>query len=59
MIEIADDLVRVVQLPNPALRIVCIVPSITETLFAFSAGDRVVGITDYCIHPAELVAGKA
>ncbi len=37
-------------------RIVSLVPSITETLFAFGAGERVVGVTDYCIHPADGVA---
>ncbi|MGE5264163.1 MAG: helical backbone metal receptor [Acidobacteriota bacterium] len=39
-------------------RIVSLVPSITETLFAFGAGDRVVGVTDYCIHPADQVVAK-
>ncbi len=40
-------------------RIVSLVPSITETLFAFGAGERVVGVTDYCIHPTDGVTGKA
>ncbi len=40
-------------------RIVSLVPSITETLFAFGAGERVVGVTDYCIHPADGAAQKA
>jgi ABC-type Fe3+-hydroxamate transport system substrate-binding protein len=53
-----DDLGREVVLPGPARRIICLVPSITETLFAFGAGDRVAGVTDYCIHPAAGVAGK-
>ncbi len=39
-------------------RIVSLVPSLTETLFAFGAGERVVGVTDYCIHPADGVADK-
>ncbi len=39
-------------------RIVSLVPSWTEALFAFGAGDRVVGVTDYCIHPADGVAAK-
>ena len=39
-------------------RIVSLVPSWTEALFTFGAGDRVVGVTDYCIHPAEGVAAK-
>jgi len=39
-------------------RIVCLVPSITETLFAFGAGPGVVGITDYCVHPLQEVQAK-
>jgi ABC-type Fe3+-hydroxamate transport system substrate-binding protein len=58
MIRRMDDMGREVALDRPAKRIVCLVPSITETLFAFGAGDRVVGVTDYCIHPASGVAGK-
>jgi ABC-type Fe3+-hydroxamate transport system substrate-binding protein len=37
---------------------VSLVPSITETLFALGAGDRVVGVTDYCVHPSEKVATR-
>ncbi|HKD99931.1 MAG TPA: helical backbone metal receptor [Planctomycetota bacterium] len=37
-------------------RIVCLCPSITEALFAIGAGDRVVGVTEYCVHPQERVA---
>lgn len=40
-------------------RIVSLVPSVTESLFAFGAGARLVGVTDYCIHPADGVATKA
>lgn len=39
------------------LRIVCLVPSITELLFAIGLGPWVVGRTGYCIHPREGVAG--
>lgn len=37
-------------------RIISLVPSITELLFALGLGDQVVGRTHYCIHPAPLVA---
>ncbi len=37
-------------------RIVSLVPSLTETLFALGVGARVVGVTEYCVHPAESVA---
>src|SRR5690606_36737846 len=48
--------------PRPALaappaRIVCLVPSITESLFALGLGPRVVGVTDWCVHPKEALAG--
>jgi ABC-type Fe3+-hydroxamate transport system substrate-binding protein len=58
MIERTDDLNRTLRLDRPAQRVVCLVPSITETLFLFGAGERVAGITDYCVHPAVCVAGK-
>ena len=38
-------------------RIVSLVPSLTESLFALGLGSRVVGVTDWCVHPAEAVAG--
>jgi ABC-type Fe3+-hydroxamate transport system substrate-binding protein len=33
------------------MRVVSLVPSLTETLFAIGAGESVVGITDFCIFP--------
>lgn len=35
----------------PDARIVCLVPSITELLFALGLGSRVVGRTGFCVHP--------
>lgn len=43
-----------VALPASPRRVVSLVPSVTETLFALGLGDRVVGVTDWCIHPADL-----
>ncbi|GAB4323363.1 MAG: helical backbone metal receptor [Phototrophicales bacterium] len=45
-----------IPITEPARRVVSLVPSLTETLFDLNLGDRLVGITDYCIHPAEEVA---
>ena len=43
---------------DPArLRIACLVPSITETLFALGLGDQVVARTGFCIHPDPAVRG--
>ncbi len=39
-----------------ARRIVSLVPSLTEALFELGLGPRVVGVTDWCIHPADAVA---
>lgn len=47
--------VRHAPVTAPA-RIVSLVPSITELLFALGLGDRVVGRTHYCVHPAPAVA---
>ncbi|HSP35176.1 MAG TPA: helical backbone metal receptor [Thermoanaerobaculia bacterium] len=38
----------------PPKRVVSLVPSLTETLFAIGAGASVVGITDFCIFPPDL-----
>ncbi len=46
-----DQMNRSIFLEKPPLRIVSIVPSQTELLFDLGLGDRVVGITKFCIHP--------
>lgn len=40
-------------------RIVSLVPSTTESVCAFGAGDRLVGCTRYCTEPAAALAGVA
>jgi len=42
--------------PGAPSRIVSLAPSITEILFALGVGDRVVGVTRFCDHPAEVTA---
>ncbi len=44
---------RQVSLPAPPRRIVSLVPSVTEVLFAIAAQDRLAGVTDFCDYPAE------
>ena len=34
-------------------RIICMIPSVTESVFALGCGDRVVGVTDFCNYPSE------
>lgn len=58
LIEITDALNRRLVLNAAAQRIVSLVPSITETLFALGAGDRIVAVTEYCTHPPDEVAEK-
>ncbi|MGD8452337.1 MAG: helical backbone metal receptor [Phycisphaerae bacterium] len=50
-----DHLGRRVVVPQPPRRIVSLCPSLTETLFALGLAGRVVGRTEFCIHPAEQV----
>ena len=52
-VVLTDHLGRRVELPARPQRIVSLAPSLTETLFALGAGDRVVGVTDFCDYPAE------
>jgi len=37
------------------MRIVSLCPSLTELVFALGRGDELVGVTDYCVHPADRV----
>ena len=53
---LVDDLGRSVQLAVAPARIVSLVPSLTETLFAIGAGAAVVGVTRWCEEPAAAVA---
>jgi iron complex transport system substrate-binding protein len=50
---VTDDAGRRVTLAAPARRIVSLLPSFTELLFAIGAGDRVVGRTAWCDYPPE------
>ena len=38
------------------MRIVSLCPSLTELVFDLGRGDDLVGITKYCVHPADGVA---
>ena len=49
-----DDLGHPVELTGPARRVVSLVPSLTEAV-AVSAPGLLVGATDWCTHPADLV----
>src|SRR3954471_7687045 len=46
-----DQLYRSLQITFPAKRIVSLVPSQTELLYALGLSEEVVGITKFCVHP--------
>jgi ABC-type Fe3+-hydroxamate transport system substrate-binding protein len=52
-LNVTDQLGRRVAVPFLPQRIVSLVPSQTELLFDLGLGDKVVGLTKFCIHPAE------
>jgi iron complex transport system substrate-binding protein len=50
-LTVRDMMGREVTLPAPPRRIISLVPSVTEIVFALGAEDRLVGRTDYCEYP--------
>ncbi len=58
MTEAVDALGRLVRLAGPPQRIVSLVPSLTETLFAWGLGPQVVGVTHFCVEPRHGVRAK-
>ena len=53
LIEITDQLGRVVKFDKIPQRIISLAPSNTEILFALGLAERVVAVTDYCNYPPE------
>ena len=58
MTAFIDALGRTVEVTGRPARIVSLVPSITQALFAFGLGDAIAGVTRFCVDPPEGVAGK-
>jgi iron complex transport system substrate-binding protein len=52
-ISIKDDLGREITIKEYPKRIISLAPSSTEILFEIGAGDRLIGVTDYCNYPKE------
>jgi ABC-type Fe3+-hydroxamate transport system substrate-binding protein len=48
-----DQMNRSVEIPSTPKRIVSIVPSQTELLFDLGLDEEIIGITKFCIHPAD------
>jgi ABC-type Fe3+-hydroxamate transport system substrate-binding protein len=54
---ITDATGKVYVAQRPSARAVSLVPSLTEAIFALGAGERLVGVTKYCVEPAGIVDG--
>jgi iron complex transport system substrate-binding protein len=50
---LTDETGRTVTVPDHPHRVVCLLPSITDTVFALGSGDDVVAVSDYTTHPPE------
>jgi ABC-type Fe3+-hydroxamate transport system substrate-binding protein len=48
---VTDEIGRTVTVPDHPHRVVCLVPSITDTVFALGSGDDVVAVSDYTTYP--------
>ena len=49
---VTDESGRKVNIPDHPHRVVCLVPSVTDAVFALGAGDDVVAVSDYTTQPA-------
>ncbi|GAC1376298.1 MAG: helical backbone metal receptor [Hymenobacter sp.] len=52
-LTVTDQMGRQVAVPFPPQRIISLVPSQTELLFDLGLAEKVVGVTKFCLHPAE------
>ena len=53
MHDVTDEIGRTLHIPVNPTRIVSLAPSLTETVYALGAEDRLVGDTVYCDYPLE------
>ena len=49
---LTDEMGRSVVVPDHPHRIICLMPSVTDTVYALGAGDDVIAISDYTKYPA-------
>jgi iron complex transport system substrate-binding protein len=49
---LTDEMGRKVVVPDHPHRVICLMPTVTDTAFALGAGDDVVAISDYTKYPA-------
>ena len=51
--KLTDDLGRSVAVPDHPHRIICLVPSLVDDVYALGAGSDVIAVTDYTQYPPE------
>ena len=59
MRHVTDARGTAVELPDRVGRVVSLVPSLTEWLVVTGVGERLVGVTDWCVEPAGALDGLA
>jgi iron complex transport system substrate-binding protein len=50
---VVDETGQKVQLADHVRRIVCLTPSVTDTVYAIGGGNEIVGVTNYSIYPPQ------
>lgn len=50
---VTDELGRSVTVPDHPHRIICLIPSVVDDVYALGAGPDVIAIPDYTKYPAE------
>jgi iron complex transport system substrate-binding protein len=55
---VQDETGRSVTLPDRVSRIVCLTPSVTDTVYALGASEQIVGITDFTMYPQRAAREK-
>lgn len=53
-----DDVGRSVTVPDQVHRVICLTPSITDTVYAIGGGEDIAGITDYTHYPPQAARQK-
>ena len=53
-IEVTDSMGNIIKLDKPAEKIISLLPSDTETLYALGAQDKIIAVAKICTYPAEV-----
>lgn len=54
-VVVMDGMDREITIESEPMRVITMAPSMTEMMYALGLGDRLVGRTDYCNFPAEVL----